>query len=83
MKYLLIVKLCKLNLLIMLFLCIIDYYYNIIILIITRRVKGYTRFVGKYVTGRRKNWQTSKKTQRSWSCTLYKSRGCPPHSSGS
>jgi len=28
-----------------------------IIITVTRRVKGYTRFVGKYVTGRRKRFQ--------------------------
>jgi len=33
---------------------------DIIFIPVTRRVKGYTRFVGKYVTGRRK-----RKTSRS------------------
>jgi len=29
----------------------------IVIIPVTRRVKGYTRFVGKYVTGRRKRFR--------------------------
>jgi len=49
---LIIAKLSKLNLHIMLCLRIIHYYYNINIPV-TRRVKGYTIFVRKYVTGRR------------------------------
>jgi len=32
----------------------------VIIIPITRRVKGYTRFVGKYVTGRRKRFRPHK-----------------------
>jgi len=31
-----------------------------IIIPVTRRVKGYTRFVGKYVTGRRKRFRPHK-----------------------
>jgi len=34
--------------------------YHILIIPVTRRVKGYTRFVGKYVTGRRKRFPPHK-----------------------
>jgi len=54
---LIIAKLSKLNLHIMLCLRIIHYYYNINIPV-TRRVKGYTIFVRKYVTGRRMRLRT-------------------------
>jgi len=33
---------------------------GIIFIPVTRRVKGYTRFVGKYVTGRRKRFRPHK-----------------------
>jgi len=38
------------------------YYFNAIYIFIpvTRRVKGYTRFVGKYVTGRKKRFRPHK-----------------------
>jgi len=39
---------------------IIINHYNQIIISVTRRVKGYTRFVGKYVTGRRKRFRPHK-----------------------
>jgi len=34
--------------------------YERLVIPVTRRVKGYTRFVGKYVTGRRKRFQPHK-----------------------
>jgi len=34
--------------------------YDVIIIPVTRRVKGYTRFIGMYVTGRRKRFRPYK-----------------------